>query len=92
MIWVGDESGDELTESFFSEAFLNSRTDVCCGEVGLRSGVARAVEILLELWERPRSAAGHMVRAPAPQGAVDRYTTEGRGQGMLEEDVGIEPD
>lgn len=92
MIWVVDESGDELTESFFSEAFLNSRTDVCCGEVGLRSGVARAVEILLELWERPPSAAGHMVRAPAPQGAVDRYTTEGRGQGMLGEDVGIEPD
>lgn len=50
------------------------------------------MEMLLELCERPPSAAGHMVRAPAPQGTVDRCTTEGRGQGMLGEDVGIEPD
>lgn len=50
------------------------------------------MEMLLELCERPPSAAGHMVRAPAPQGTVDRCTTEGRGQGMLGEDVGIELD
>lgn len=51
------------------------------------------MEIILDLWERLPSSAGHVVGILALQGAVGRHTTEvGRGQGMLGKEVGIEPD
>lgn len=51
------------------------------------------MEIILDLWERLPSTAGHVVGGSSTAGGSGQAHQEvGRGQGMLGKEVGIEPD